>query len=95
MPTKTKALKRVQDYLRKWEKQGYPDEIPDEAPHILEELNKAPSYRAICKALLKGGDNLESLGFNRESCSIYSELKRIEIEKRSGEKNICIQEKLF
>lgn len=73
---------KIQKYLKKWERQGYPDGIPDEADPKLEGLGKVPSYRMICKAILKNDIALTSLGFSRPKCAAYSELKRIEIEAR-------------
>jgi len=43
---------------------------------------KAPSYRAICKAILKNDVALVSLGFQREQTPEYMAIKKIEIENR-------------
>jgi predicted phosphoadenosine phosphosulfate sulfurtransferase len=69
-------------YIRKWEKQGYENGIPDEAPAKLEALNKVPSYRMICKAILKNDLALISLGFSKPKSKAYSMLKRIELNER-------------
>lgn len=66
-------------------KQGYSEGIPDEADPKLEGLNKVPSYRMICKAILKNDVALTSLGYTRPQCDSYRVLKRIEIAAR-GEK---------
>lgn len=78
MSTKAKILA----YIAKWEKQGYPNGIPDEADAKLEGLGKVPSYRHICRAILKNDVSLSSLGFTRQPCESYSILKRIEIAAR-------------
>tara|TARA_B100000683_G_C12507748_1_gene559675 strand:- start:4297 stop:4443 length:147 start_codon:yes stop_codon:yes gene_type:complete len=36
----------------------------------------------ICIALMRNPNNLESLGFQREKCKIYQEIKREEIYNR-------------
>lgn len=36
----------------------------------------------ICIALMKNPNNLETLGFQREKCKIYQEIKREEIYNR-------------
>lgn len=77
---------RVRQYIRQWEARGYPDGIPDEAPARLEVLNKAPSYRAICRAIVRNDVALTSLGFPRPKTAAYMALKRIEIEQRLPKK---------
>jgi predicted phosphoadenosine phosphosulfate sulfurtransferase len=76
----------IRKYIKQQEKRGYPEGIPDEAPSELESNQLVPSYRRICRALLKNDLTLQSLGFSKPDCAIYSSLKRIElgivIEKR-------------
>jgi predicted phosphoadenosine phosphosulfate sulfurtransferase len=48
----------------------------------LEQLNKVPSYRKICIAIMKNDIHLESLGFSKPKSRFYSELKRIELIER-------------
>ena len=78
MDVKTK----IKQYVDKWEKRGYEKGIPDEAPFVLEKRGLVPSYRMICIAIMKNPNNLESLGFQREKCNIYQEIKREEIYNR-------------
>jgi predicted phosphoadenosine phosphosulfate sulfurtransferase len=52
-------------------------------------LRKAPSYKAIALAILK--NDITDLGFTPPASAWYSELKRIEIEARGGER----QKRLF
>lgn len=73
---------KILDYIRKWESQGYPDGIPDKADPRLEGLKKVPSYRMICKAIMKNDLALVSLGHNREQTDSYAVLKRIELAAR-------------
>ena len=77
---KTKILK----YIEKWERRGYEDGIPDEADPKLEGLGKVPSYRMICKAILKNDVALTSLGYTRPKCDSYNILKRIELAERKA-----------
>ncbi len=76
------AKTQIKDYISKWEGKGYLNGIPDEAPSELEKRIIVPSYRAICMALMRNHNNLESLGINRIKCDIYQEIKREEIENR-------------
>jgi len=39
----------------------------------------------ICIAIMKNPNNLESLGFGREKCKVYQEIKRQEIYNRDFE----------
>lgn len=72
---------KIKKYTAKWEL-IYKDGIPDEAPTRLEELGKAPSYRMICKAILKNDTQLESLGYSKTKSIYYSDFKHIELSKK-------------
>ena len=76
------AKEKIRNYVYEWEKKGYVKGIPDEAPFELEKRGLAPSYRMICIAIMKNPNNLEILGFQREKCNIYQEIKREEIYNR-------------
>ena len=73
---------RIAQYISKWTARGYEDGIPDEAPARLEEMCKAPSYRAICRAILRNDVACASLGFAREKTPAYMALKKKEIDER-------------
>jgi predicted phosphoadenosine phosphosulfate sulfurtransferase len=45
-------------------------------------LALAPSYKAICFAILKNDHSMQSLGFSPRPSPWYMELKRIEISQR-------------
>jgi predicted phosphoadenosine phosphosulfate sulfurtransferase len=74
--------KRVAKYVSKWSRQGYPEDIPDEVPEVLEHEGLAPSYRAITLALLNNDTQLLSLGFQPRHNEWYNAIKRMEIENR-------------
>jgi predicted phosphoadenosine phosphosulfate sulfurtransferase len=73
---------KITEYIRTWEKRCYHNGIPDEAPAVLEQLNKVPSYRKICLAILRNDITLSSLGYSKPICKSYVLLKRIEIDAR-------------
>lgn len=73
---------RVNQYIRQWKAKGYPEDIPDEVPPVLMIKNLAPSYKAICLALLRNDHNLEALGFSAPKSEWYSAIKRVEIAAR-------------
>ena len=56
---------KIEKYISQWEKNCYSNGIPDEAPLRLEQLNKVPSYKQICKAILKNDFHLETIGFSK------------------------------
>lgn len=74
--------KKIENYIKKWTTTVYLNDLPDEAPRRLEELNKVPSYRQICIALLKNDCQLKSLGYTPKSSRYYSMLKRKELEEK-------------
>jgi predicted phosphoadenosine phosphosulfate sulfurtransferase len=78
--------KKIQEYIKKWRRQGYPTGIPDVVPSELMSDNLAPSYKAICIAILKNDHSLKSLGFVEKKSIWYNVLKRIEISKREKHK---------
>ncbi len=63
-----------------WEKKGYPDGIPDEADYRLEAAKKAPSWRRVCKSLLRNDYWCKGLGFTQQKSSGY--VKYLELMKR-------------
>lgn len=73
---------KITKYIYLWKNQGYKDDISDEVPEGLMRLNLAPSYKAICIALLKNDHNLISLGMSAPKSRWYNELKKIEIDER-------------
>ncbi len=83
---------KIKSYIKTWEVRCYSDGIPDEAQKRLEQLNKVPSYRMICLAILRNDYPLKTLGFEPKKSIYYHELKKIEISQR---KNSSIQLKLF
>lgn len=76
----------MRKYIEAWSRRGYSDGIPDEVPLRLAALRKAPSYKAIVQAILK--NDMTELGFARPFSPWYSELKRVEIEGRGGERQL-------
>lgn len=74
--------RKIRAYIKGWEARGYPQGIPDEADPVLENRNKAPSFRVICKAIMKNDVALITLGYAKDPCDIYVALKRVELAGR-------------
>jgi predicted phosphoadenosine phosphosulfate sulfurtransferase len=73
---------KINSYVSSWTKRGYENGIPDESPPELEAHNKVPSYRMICRAIMRNDVSLSTLGFSRVKTPEYMALKKIEIEAR-------------
>ena len=54
-----------------WVERGYPDGIPDEAPYALEAKRIAPSWRRVCKSLLRNDYWCKGLGFSQHKSDAY------------------------
>ena len=85
---------KILKYIKEWEKRCYFDGIPEEVPHRIEQLNKAPSYRQICKAIMRNDYQLESLGFTKQKSKYYSIFKYNELVEK-GKIKQSKQLKLF
>ena len=56
---------KINTFLKYWRKKGYEANIPDVAEPRLESLKKAPSWRRICKVLLKNDYWCRGLSFSQ------------------------------
>ena len=65
--------KAIQKYINKWKSIGY-DEIPEEIPVRIEQLELAPSYKSIAIKILNNDFHLP-----QSKSSVYYELKKIEL----------------
>lgn len=58
-------------FLKWWKARGYPDGIPDEAPSVLEAKRIAPSWRRLCKVLLRNDYWCKGLAFTQPKSAAY------------------------
>lgn len=81
MPEKVRShyLKRFRTFVIGWRKRGYDKDIPDEAPLILENKHWAPSYRRLCKVLLRNDYWCKGLGLTQPKSEAYG--KYLDIKK--------------
>ncbi len=63
-PTAAHYRQQIRTFLRWWAKHGV-EEIPQEADAKQEALRKAPSWRRICKTLLKNDYWCKGLSFSQ------------------------------
>lgn len=77
--TRDHYTKRFREWLIGWHKRGYRNGIPDFAPRELEKKYWAPSWRRMCKVLLRNDWWCKGLGLTQpksEAYTRYLELKR-------------------
>jgi len=67
-------------FTRWWEERGYPEGIPDEADLALEMKRDVPSWRRICKSLLRNDYWCKGLGFSQHKSKAYQ--KYLDLMKR-------------
>jgi len=82
MPDKTREhyLKRFKSFIKGWRGRGYDDSISDEAPLVLENKHWAPSYRRLCKTLLRNDWWCKGLGLTQPKSEAYG--KYLEIKRK-------------
>jgi len=82
LPPKTKEHfeNKIILHTRWWEEHGYPDGIPDEADLNLENKREVPSWRRICKSLLRNDYWCKGLGFSQHKSEGYK--KYLDLMKR-------------
>jgi len=87
IPEKTKEhyLNKIYTFDKWWKERGYDNGIPDEAPYILESKKLAPSWRRVCKSLLRNDFWCKGLGFTQHKTKAYS--KYLELKKQQRKEN--------
>jgi len=82
LPPKTKEHyeNKILLFCRWWEERGYPEGIPDEADLPLEMKRDVPSWRRVCKSLLRNDYWCKGLGFSQHKSKAYQ--KYLDLMKR-------------
>jgi predicted phosphoadenosine phosphosulfate sulfurtransferase len=60
-------------HVRWWQQRGFPDGVPDESPYELEAARKTPSWRRVCKSLLRNDYWGKGLGFSQHKSDAYKQ----------------------
>ena len=78
MPKKTQEhyIARFQKFIYGWHKRGY-KKIPEEAPRELEAQCWAPSWRRMCKVLLRNDYWCKGLGQTQPKSEAYIKYKEM------------------
>lgn len=75
---------KIAVFLRWWQDRGYPKGIPDEMDAKIEAARKVPSWRRICKALLRYDYWCKGLSFSQHKSNAYE--KYLKVMKRRRRK---------
>lgn len=73
---------KIAVYIKWWKARGYPNGIPDKADLKIENAGKAPSWRRVCKTLLKNDYWCKYLGFSPTKTSAYQKYTDLMIKRR-------------
>ena len=86
MPPKTKEHyeNKIAIFQKWWQDKGYPSGIPDEADYKLEAEKKVPSWRRVCKSLLRNDYWCKGLSFTQHKSEAYE--KYLLLMKKRREK---------
>jgi predicted phosphoadenosine phosphosulfate sulfurtransferase len=73
MPPKTRVHygNKIAVFRKWWMERGYPEGIPDEADYTLEAERKVPSWRRVCKSLLRNDYWCKGLSFTQHRSEAY------------------------
>jgi predicted phosphoadenosine phosphosulfate sulfurtransferase len=71
-PTREHYIRRFRSFIDGWRGRGY-DEIPDEAPKVLEDAHWAPSWRRMAKVLLRNDHWCKGLGLTQPKSDAYGD----------------------
>lgn len=78
--TREHYLSRFKTFISGWYGRGY-SEIPDEAPRVLENKHWAPSYRRLCKVLLRNDWWCKGLGLTQPKSEAYDRFMKMKKAK--------------
>jgi predicted phosphoadenosine phosphosulfate sulfurtransferase len=83
LPKKTREhyIKRFRSFIKGWRSRGYTT-IPDECPKVLEDAQWAPSWRRMCKVLLRNDHWCKGLGMTQPKSEAYG--KYLEMRKKNA-----------
>ena len=86
LPPKSKEHyeNKIAVFLKWYEGRGYPNGIPDEADPKLEAGRRVPSWRRICKSLLRNDYWCKGLSFSQTRSESYQKYTKIMKKRRAS-----------
>ncbi len=84
MPDKTREhyKNKIAIFIHWYQDLGYPDGIPDELDHELESRREAPSWRRVCKMLLKNDYWAKGIGFSQQTGTAHQRYLQLMAKRR-------------
>lgn len=82
-PTSEHYKNKFAVYLHWWYDRDYPDGIPDEQEGDLSSTDKFPSWRRLCKVLLRGDYYCKALNFNAQRGTSHSKYIELMMKRRN------------
>jgi predicted phosphoadenosine phosphosulfate sulfurtransferase len=82
--TRDHFIGRFKGFIKGWKRRGYTDGIPDFAPKVLEDAQWAPSYRRLCKVLLRNDWWCKGLGMTQPKSDAYARYMDIKKLKKAA-----------
>lgn len=84
MPKKTAEhyKNKIYVYLTWWSKRGYENGVPDKVDVKMESSGRVPSWRKICKTILRNDFWCKGLGFSPTKSAAYEKYMKQKAEKR-------------
>jgi predicted phosphoadenosine phosphosulfate sulfurtransferase len=73
---------KIAVFIKWWQDRGYPNGIPDEADSADEAAHSAPSWRRVCKSLLRNDYWCKGLSFSQTQSESYKRYKKIMQKRR-------------
>lgn len=85
LPPKTKEhfTNKIAVFLHWWQERGYSQGIPDEADAKQEAAREVPSWRRVCKALLRNDYWCKGLSFDQHKSAAYDRYLKMMRNRRS------------
>ncbi len=82
--TREHYLERFRVWIKGWQARGYRQGIPDEAPRVLEKKYWAPSWRRLCKTLLRNDWWCKGLGMQQPKSAAYEKYLNIKKARKAA-----------
>jgi predicted phosphoadenosine phosphosulfate sulfurtransferase len=79
--TRDHYISKFKVFIKWWKVRGYPEGLPEEAPGALESQKLAPSWRRLCKVLLRNDYWCKGLAFTQPKSAAYGRYLEM---KKSG-----------
>jgi predicted phosphoadenosine phosphosulfate sulfurtransferase len=83
-------VERFKSHIAGWRKRGYFGEIPDSAPKELENKHWVPSWRRLCKVLLRNDWWCKGLGMTQPKSEAYGKYLKMKSAKKEKLQTVTI-----